>query len=64
MLACASLQVCTMRSVEKSLRDKTNELQKAKANLSEQLEIKQRTILQLQKVGFFLIVLNFFKLIC
>ncbi|XP_064000806.1 kinesin-like protein KIF20B [Pogoniulus pusillus] len=42
-------EVCTMRSVEKSLRDKTNELQKAKANLSEQLEIKQRTILQLQK---------------
>ncbi|NXN08439.1 KI20B protein, partial [Indicator maculatus] len=42
-------EVFTMRSEEKSLRDKTNELQKAKNSLSEQLEIKQRTILQLQK---------------
>ncbi|KFV65225.1 Kinesin-like KIF20B [Dryobates pubescens] len=42
-------EVSTMRSEEKSLRDKINELEKAKNNLSEQLEIKQRTILQLQK---------------
>ncbi|NXG51311.1 KI20B protein, partial [Psilopogon haemacephalus] len=42
-------EVCTMRSEEKALRDKINELQKAKSNLSEQLETKQRTILQLQK---------------
>ncbi|XP_067995810.1 kinesin-like protein KIF20B [Melanerpes formicivorus] len=42
-------EVSTMRSGEKSLRDKINELEHAKNNLSEQLEMKQRTILQLQK---------------
>lgn len=42
-----------MRSEEKSLRNKVNELQKIKNQLSEELEIKQRTILRLKKVGFF-----------
>ncbi|NXN29625.1 KI20B protein, partial [Nycticryphes semicollaris] len=42
-------QVCTMRSEEKSLRNKINELEKIKNQLSEELEIKQRTILQLKK---------------
>ncbi|NXK29560.1 KI20B protein, partial [Arenaria interpres] len=42
-------QVCTMRSEEKSLRNKINELEKMKNQLSEELEIKQRTILQLKK---------------
>ncbi|XP_074010615.1 kinesin-like protein KIF20B [Numenius arquata] len=42
-------QVCTMRSEEKSLRSKINELEKMKNQLSEELEIKQRTILQLKK---------------
>ncbi|KAM6265528.1 kinesin-like protein KIF20B [Porphyrio hochstetteri] len=42
-------EVCTMRSEEKSLRNKVNELQKNKNQLSEELEIKQRTILQLKK---------------
>ncbi|NXT38043.1 KI20B protein, partial [Pelecanoides urinatrix] len=42
-------EVCTMRSEEKSLRNKVNELQKIKNQLSEELEIKQRTILQLKK---------------
>ncbi|XP_019327230.1 PREDICTED: kinesin-like protein KIF20B [Aptenodytes forsteri] len=41
--------VCTMRSEEKSLRNKVNELQKIKNQFSEELEIKQRTILQLKK---------------
>uniref|UniRef100_A0A8B9IS45 Kinesin family member 20B n=1 Tax=Amazona collaria TaxID=241587 RepID=A0A8B9IS45_9PSIT len=43
-------EVGTMRSEEKSLRNKVNELQKIKNQLSEELEIKQRTILQLKKV--------------
>uniref|UniRef100_A0A8C3KMY2 Kinesin family member 20B n=1 Tax=Calidris pygmaea TaxID=425635 RepID=A0A8C3KMY2_9CHAR len=47
-------QVCTMRSEEKSLRNKINELEKMKNQLSEELEIKQRTILQLKKVFYFL----------
>ncbi|NXT48115.1 KI20B protein, partial [Pluvianellus socialis] len=42
-------EVCTMRSEEKSLRKKINELQKTKNQFSEELEIKQRTILQLKK---------------
>ncbi|KAF1506617.1 Kinesin-like protein KIF20B, partial [Eudyptula minor novaehollandiae] len=42
-------EVCTMRSEEKSLRNKVSELQKIKNQFSEELEIKQRTILQLKK---------------
>ncbi|KFV19490.1 Kinesin-like KIF20B [Tauraco erythrolophus] len=42
-------EVSTMRSEEKSLRNKVNELQKIKNQFSEELEIKQRTILQLRK---------------
>ncbi|XP_065527958.1 kinesin-like protein KIF20B isoform X3 [Lathamus discolor] len=42
-------EVATMRSEEKSLRSKVNELQKIKNQLSEELEIKQRTILRLKK---------------
>ncbi|KFV58899.1 Kinesin-like KIF20B, partial [Gavia stellata] len=42
-------EVCTMRFEEKSLRNKVNELQKIKNQFSEELEIKQRTILQLRK---------------
>ncbi|KGL96268.1 Kinesin-like KIF20B [Charadrius vociferus] len=42
-------EVCTMRTEEKSLRNKINELQKTKNQFSEELEIKQRTILQLKK---------------
>ncbi|XP_029887200.1 kinesin-like protein KIF20B [Aquila chrysaetos chrysaetos] len=42
-------EVCTMRSEEKSLRNKVNELQKIKNQFSAELEIKQRTILQLKK---------------
>uniref|UniRef100_A0A663EEH3 Kinesin family member 20B n=1 Tax=Aquila chrysaetos chrysaetos TaxID=223781 RepID=A0A663EEH3_AQUCH len=47
-------EVCTMRSEEKSLRNKVNELQKIKNQFSAELEIKQRTILQLKKVLYFL----------
>ncbi|NXA26064.1 KI20B protein, partial [Ibidorhyncha struthersii] len=42
-------EMCTMRSEEKSLRNKINELQKIKNQFSEELEIKQRTILQLKE---------------
>ncbi|NXG88991.1 KI20B protein, partial [Stercorarius parasiticus] len=42
-------EVCTMRSEEKSLRNKINELQKIKNQFSEELEMKQRTILKLKK---------------
>ncbi|XP_075573701.1 kinesin-like protein KIF20B [Pelecanus crispus] len=42
-------EVCTMRSEEESLRNKVSELQKIKNQFSEDLEIKQRTILQLKK---------------
>ncbi|XP_065495305.1 kinesin-like protein KIF20B isoform X2 [Caloenas nicobarica] len=42
-------EVCTMRSEEKSLRNKVSELQKIKNKFSEELEIKQRTILQLKQ---------------
>ncbi|XP_061204922.1 LOW QUALITY PROTEIN: kinesin-like protein KIF20B [Neopsephotus bourkii] len=42
-------EVGTMRSEEISLRSKVNKLQEIKNQLSEELEIKQRTILQLKK---------------
>ncbi|NXP05318.1 KI20B protein, partial [Thinocorus orbignyianus] len=42
-------QVCAMRSEEKSLRNKINQLERSKNRLSEELEIKQRTILHLEK---------------
>uniref|UniRef100_A0A8C8AG78 Kinesin family member 20B n=1 Tax=Otus sunia TaxID=257818 RepID=A0A8C8AG78_9STRI len=42
-------EVCAMQSEEKSLRNKVNELQKIKNQLSEELEIKQRTILLFKK---------------
>ncbi|NXG81133.1 KI20B protein, partial [Baryphthengus martii] len=42
-------EVYTMQSEEKYLRNKINELQKIKNKFSEELEIKQRTILQLKK---------------
>uniref|UniRef100_A0A8C8AER5 Kinesin family member 20B n=1 Tax=Otus sunia TaxID=257818 RepID=A0A8C8AER5_9STRI len=47
-------EVCAMQSEEKSLRNKVNELQKIKNQLSEELEIKQRTILLFKKVFYFL----------
>lgn len=43
-----------MRSEEKSLRNKVSELQKIKNKFSEELEIKQRTILQLKQVFYYL----------
>jgi len=39
-----------MQAEEKSLRNKISGLQKIKNQFSEELEIKQRTILQLKKV--------------
>ncbi|NXX84580.1 KI20B protein, partial [Urocolius indicus] len=42
-------QICTMKSEEKSLRSKVNELQKVKSQFSEELKIKQCTILHLEK---------------
>ncbi|NXM71796.1 KI20B protein, partial [Serilophus lunatus] len=42
-------EVCTMQSEEKTLRKKVNELEKIKNQFSEELEFKQRTILQLKK---------------
>ncbi|KFQ50240.1 Kinesin-like KIF20B [Nestor notabilis] len=42
-------EVGTMRSEEKSLRNKVNELQRIKNQLTEELESKQRTVLQLKK---------------
>ncbi|KAM6329782.1 kinesin-like protein KIF20B [Podargus strigoides] len=42
-------EVCRMRSEEKSLRNKVTELEKIKKQFSEELEMKQRTILQLKK---------------
>ncbi|KFR11546.1 Kinesin-like KIF20B [Opisthocomus hoazin] len=42
-------EVCTMQAEEKSLRNKISGLQKIKNQFSEELEIKQRTILQLKK---------------
>ncbi|NXT18936.1 KI20B protein, partial [Syrrhaptes paradoxus] len=42
-------EVCAMRSQEKSLRNENNELHRIKNKFSEELEIKQRTILHLKK---------------
>ncbi|XP_051475180.1 kinesin-like protein KIF20B isoform X2 [Apus apus] len=42
-------EVCTVQSEEKFLRNKVDELEKIKNQLNEELEIKQRTILQLKK---------------
>ncbi|NWW73155.1 KI20B protein, partial [Climacteris rufus] len=42
-------EVCTMQTQEKSLRKQVNELQTVKNQFSEELEFKQRTILQLKK---------------
>ncbi|NWW18592.1 KI20B protein, partial [Falcunculus frontatus] len=42
-------EVCTMQTLEKSLRKQVNELEKIKKQFSEELEFKQRTILQLKK---------------
>ncbi|NXF03769.1 KI20B protein, partial [Smithornis capensis] len=42
-------EVCTMQSEEKALRKNVNELEKIKNQFSEELEFKQRTILQLKK---------------
>ncbi|NXO16441.1 KI20B protein, partial [Oriolus oriolus] len=42
-------EVCTMQTQEKSLRKQVHELEKTKKQLSEELEFKQRTILQLKQ---------------
>ncbi|XP_071604838.1 kinesin-like protein KIF20B [Heliangelus exortis] len=42
-------EVCTMQHEEISLRNKVDELQRTKKQISEELEIKKRTILQLKK---------------
>ncbi|KAM6441663.1 kinesin-like protein KIF20B isoform 2-T2 [Liasis olivaceus] len=42
-------QVCGMRAEEKLLRSKVNELEKAKGQLTEELDLKQRTIQQFKK---------------
>ncbi|XP_068806195.1 kinesin-like protein KIF20B isoform X1 [Struthio camelus] len=42
-------EVCTMRSEEKALQNKVNELEKIRNQLGEELDIKQRTIQQLKK---------------
>ncbi|NXE40200.1 KI20B protein, partial [Ptilorrhoa leucosticta] len=42
-------EVCTMQTQEKSLRKQVNELEKIKKQFNEELEFKQRTILQLKK---------------
>ncbi|NWU43759.1 KI20B protein, partial [Hylia prasina] len=42
-------EVCTMQTQEKSLRKQINELEKIKKQFSEELEFKQRTMLQLKK---------------
>ncbi|XP_062352067.1 kinesin-like protein KIF20B [Cinclus cinclus] len=42
-------EVCTMQTQEKSLRKQVDELEKIKKQCSEELELKQRTILQLKK---------------
>uniref|UniRef100_A0A8C0VBR5 Kinesin family member 20B n=1 Tax=Cyanistes caeruleus TaxID=156563 RepID=A0A8C0VBR5_CYACU len=42
-------EVCTMQTQEKSLTKQINELEKIKKQFSEELEFKQRTILQLRK---------------
>uniref|UniRef100_A0A670ZJJ5 Kinesin family member 20B n=1 Tax=Pseudonaja textilis TaxID=8673 RepID=A0A670ZJJ5_PSETE len=43
-------QVGSMRAEEKLLRSKVNELEKAKGQLTEELDLKQRTIQQFKKV--------------
>ncbi|KAL2302974.1 hypothetical protein Nmel_010428, partial [Mimus melanotis] len=42
-------EVCTMQTQEKTLRKQVDELEKIKKQCSEELELKQRTILQLRK---------------
>ncbi|NXY30543.1 KI20B protein, partial [Pomatorhinus ruficollis] len=42
-------EVCAMQTQEKSLRKQINELEKIKKQFSEELEFKQRTMLQLKK---------------
>ncbi|CAN8216296.1 unnamed protein product [Coccothraustes coccothraustes] len=42
-------EVCTMQTQEKSLRKQVSELEKMKKQFSDELEFKQRTILQLKK---------------
>ncbi|NXV00844.1 KI20B protein, partial [Cettia cetti] len=42
-------EVCTMQTQEKSLRKQINELETIKKQFSEELEFKQRTMLQLKK---------------
>ncbi|XP_066047325.1 kinesin-like protein KIF20B isoform X2 [Chamaea fasciata] len=42
-------EVCTMQTQEKSLRKQINELEKIKKQFSDELEFKQRTMLQLKK---------------
>ncbi|XP_066179959.1 kinesin-like protein KIF20B [Sylvia atricapilla] len=42
-------EVCTMQTQEKSLRKQIDELEKIKKQFSEELEFKQRTMLQLKK---------------
>ncbi|XP_054493378.2 kinesin-like protein KIF20B [Agelaius phoeniceus] len=42
-------EVCTMQTQEKSLRKQVDELEKIKKQFSDELEFKQRTILQLKK---------------
>ncbi|XP_054838918.1 kinesin-like protein KIF20B [Eublepharis macularius] len=42
-------EVCTMRTEEKLLRNRVSELEKSKNQLTEELEIKQRTIQQFKK---------------
>ncbi|NWY64172.1 KI20B protein, partial [Erithacus rubecula] len=42
-------EVCTMQTQEKSLRKQVDELEKVKKQCGEELELKQRTILQLKK---------------
>ncbi|XP_025027030.1 kinesin-like protein KIF20B [Python bivittatus] len=42
-------QVCSMRAEEKLLRSKVNELEKAKGQLTGELDLKQRTIQQFKK---------------
>lgn len=52
-----------MQTQEKSLRKQINELEKIKKQLSEELECKQRTMLQLKKVfcfiAFYLLLIFF-----
>uniref|UniRef100_A0A8C5U961 Kinesin family member 20B n=1 Tax=Malurus cyaneus samueli TaxID=2593467 RepID=A0A8C5U961_9PASS len=45
-------EVCAMQTQEKSLRRQVDELEKIKKQFSEELELKQRTILELKKVFY------------